>query len=174
MVHRLNGDRRMFQIRCCWRFSSAPTTCSISSRCTSLGSQAFYLRWNQLEHDESRESCLRWKRLVVAVVFERRPTTSSRDISPRCGWKAQVIAGRSKNSFFNDRNSPGLLEQWGGLHYLPLTAQPFLRVQTLVTRTQVLRKKSWNKKVLHKFLILEIMYIQQFEIRQKRNSTFLQ
>ena len=30
----------------------------------------------------------------------------------------------------------GLLEQWGGLHYLPLTARPFLRVQTLVTRTQ--------------------------------------
>ena len=146
MVHRLNGDRRMFQIRCCWRFSSAPTTCFISSRCTSLGSQAFYLRWNQLEHDESRESCLRWKRLVVAVVFERRPTTSSRDISPRCGWKAQVIAGRSKNSFFNDRNSPGLLEQWGGLHYLPLTAQPFLRVQTLVTRTQVLRKKILKQK----------------------------
>jgi len=30
----------------------------------------------------------------------------------------------------------GLLEEWGGLHYLPLTSQPFLRVQTLVTRTQ--------------------------------------
>ena len=106
----------------------------------------FFLRWNQLEHDESRESCLRWKRLVVAVVFERRPTTSSRDISPRCGWKAQVVAGRSKNSSFNHRNSPGLLEQWGGLHYLPLTAQPFLRVQTLVTRTQVLRKNPETKK----------------------------
>ena len=23
----------------------------------------------------------------------------------------------------------GLLEEWGGLHYLPLTSQPFLRVQ---------------------------------------------
>jgi len=30
----------------------------------------------------------------------------------------------------------GLLEEWGGLQYLPLKAQPFLRVQTLVTRTQ--------------------------------------
>jgi len=29
-----------------------------------------------------------------------------------------------------------LLEEWGGLQYLPLKAQPFLRVQTLVTRTQ--------------------------------------
>ena len=33
-------------------------------------------------------------------------------------------------------STSGLLEQWGGLHYLPLTARPFLRVQTLVTRTQ--------------------------------------
>jgi len=29
-----------------------------------------------------------------------------------------------------------LLEEWGGLQYLPLKAEPFLRVQTLVTRTQ--------------------------------------
>lgn len=33
--------------------------------------------------------------------------------------------------------SAGLLEMWGGLQYLPLQAEPFLRVQTLVTRLQL-------------------------------------
>ena len=33
--------------------------------------------------------------------------------------------------------SAGLLDMWGGLQYLPLEAEPFLRVQTLVTRLQL-------------------------------------
>ena len=48
-----------------------------------------------------------------------------------CPWQVREQVSHFYSRYLGTLGveAAGLLEEWGGLHYLPLTSQPFLRVQ---------------------------------------------